>query len=178
MSPTVPDERPPSCGDIVGLLAESDRRAAFAALVLGAATPREIADAAGLRPAAAASALHKLTAGGLAAFDEGARAHVLVEDAFRRAVAADVRVSGRRTGDGAGAYFRRGRLTAIPGDPAVRARVLEVVAEVFAAGETYSEPKVNALCAEWLDDWVSLRRALVDHGLLRRDATGTAYECT
>ncbi|MFC3997702.1 DUF2087 domain-containing protein [Nocardiopsis sediminis] len=176
MPSPVPDERPspPSCGDIVGLLAQRDRRAAFAAVELGATTPREVAEATGLRPAAAAAALHRLTAGGLVALDDQAGAHV-VEDAFRRAVAAEVRISGRRTGDGAGAYFRRGRLTAIPGAPEVRARVLAVVAETFTAGETYSEPKVNALCAEWLDDWVSLRRALVDDGLLHRDATGTAY---
>ncbi len=29
---------------------------------------------------------------------------------------------------------------------------------------------MNAICGGWLDDWVSLRRALIDEGLLRRDA--------
>lgn len=87
-------------------------------------------------------------------------------------------MSSRDGGDGAGAYFRRGRLTAIPGNPEVRARVLPVVADSFKPGEVYSEAKVNALCGEWLDDWATLRRVLVDEGLLRRDHTDTAYERT
>jgi hypothetical protein len=39
-----------------------------------------------------------------------------------------------------------------------------------------TEAKVNAICGEWFDDWVSLRRALVDEGLLRRNESGTTYE--
>ncbi len=41
---------------------------------------------------------------------------------------------------------------------------------------TYSEAKANAICGEWFDDWASLRRALVDEGLLRRNESGTTYE--
>jgi hypothetical protein len=52
----------------------------------------------------------------------------------------------------------------------VRNRVLSVVADSFEKDVTYPESKVNAICGGWLDDWVSLRRALVDEGLLRRDA--------
>ncbi|MFE7314263.1 DUF2087 domain-containing protein [Streptomyces sp. NPDC057555] len=82
----------------------------------------------------------------------------------------EVRLTGRGGGDGAGAYFRKGRLTSIPGNAQVRNRVLSVVADSFEKGVTYPEPKVNAICGGWLDDWVNLRRALVDEGLLRRDA--------
>ncbi|WP_267889966.1 DUF2087 domain-containing protein [Streptomyces sp. NRRL WC-3618] len=45
-----------------------------------------------------------------------------------------------------------------------------VVADSFEKDVTYPEPKVNAICGGWLDDWVSPRRALIDEGLLRRDA--------
>jgi hypothetical protein len=170
------EDRPPSCRDLVGLLAQPDRRAAYAALVLGASSLAEVAEAAGLRPPAAAAALRKLTEGRIAAFDSGKRAYSLLDDTFRLAVRAEVVVSGRGGGDGAGSYFRRGRLTSIPGRPEVRSRVLAVVTDVFEPGATYSEAKVNAICGEWYDDWVSLRRALVDEGLLRRDESGTTYE--
>lgn len=176
MQTTDPDERPLSCGDIVGVLAEPARRSAFAALTLGAASLGKVVEMARLKPATAAAALQKLVDGRLAVVDRETNTYELVEDAFHQAIRTEARVSGRGVGDGAGAYFRRGRLTAIPGDSKVRARVLPVVADSFKPGEVYSEAKVNALCGEWFDDWVTLRRALVDEGLLRRDRTCTVYE--
>ncbi|WP_407564572.1 DUF2087 domain-containing protein [Streptomyces sp. 184] len=169
------EDHQPSCRDLVGLLAQTDRRAAYAALALGATSAAEVAERTGLRPPAAAAALRKLTDGRIAAYDAASRTYALRDDTFRLAVRAEVRISGRTGGDGAGSYFRRGRLTSIPGNAEVRARVLAVVKDAFEPGVTYSEAKVNAICGEWLDDWVSLRRALVDEGLLRRNGSGTAY---
>ncbi len=169
------EDLPPSCRDLIGVLAQTDRRDAFAALALGATSVTEVAERAGLRPAAAAVALQKLVDGRIAAYDADARAYRLLDDTFRLAVQAEVRISGRGGGDGAGAYFRKGRLTSIPGRAEVRSRVLAVVADSFEAGATYSEAKVNAICGQWFDDWVTLRRALVDEELLRRDESGTRY---
>ncbi|MFF9777830.1 DUF2087 domain-containing protein [Streptomyces sp. NPDC013978] len=170
------EDLPPSCRDLIGILAQTDRRDAFAALALGATSVAQVAERAGLRQAAAAVALRKLVDGRIAAYDTEARAYRLIDDTFRLAVQAEVRISGRGGGDGAGAYFRKGRLTSIPGKAEVRSRVLAVVADSFEAGVTYSEAKVNAICGQWFDDWVTLRRALVDEGLLRRDESGTQYE--
>ncbi|CBG72686.1 hypothetical protein SCAB_56601 [Streptomyces scabiei 87.22] len=167
---------PPSCRDLIGVLAQTDRRDAFAALALGATSAAEVAERAGLRPAAAAAALSKLVDGRIAAYDADARTYRLIEDTFRLAVQAEVRISGRGGGDGAGAYFRKGRLTSIPGKAETRTRVLSVVADSFEPGVTYAEAKVNAICGQWFDDWVTLRRALVDEELLRRDESGTRYE--
>lgn len=174
MSIADPDDHPLSCGDIVGLLAEPARRAAFAALVLGACTVSSVAETAGVSRKEAAGALRKLVVGRIVAEDRQSGTYTLLDGAFRHAVQAEIRVAGRS--GGAGAYFRRGRITTIPADAEVRSRVLAVVADTFAAGETYTEPKVNALCGEWFDDWVALRRALVDDGLLKRDHGGTRYE--
>lgn len=174
--PTDSAERPPSCGDIVGLLAEPARRAAFAALVLGARTVGAVSEQTGLTPKATAGALRRLVDGKVVSEDRATNTYTLVDNAFRRAVQAEVRVAGRSGGDGAGAYFRRGRITTIPGDAEVRARVLAVVVDTFTPGEVYPEARVNALCGEWFDDWVALRRALVDEGLLKRNQAGTAYE--
>ncbi|WP_440901909.1 DUF2087 domain-containing protein [Actinosynnema sp.] len=170
--PEPADARSPSCGDLAGLLAEPARLAAFAALVLGAGTVDEVAEAARLTRADATRALHRLVDGGLVA-REGGR-HAPVAEVFRTAVRAEARLGGA-SGDGAGAYFRRGRLTAVPGEAGVRSKVLAVVADSFAPGEVYPEAKVNALCGEWFDDWVTLRRALVDEGLLTRSHGGEAY---
>ncbi|GAB2944275.1 MULTISPECIES: DUF2087 domain-containing protein [Streptomyces] len=171
-------ELPPSCRDLIGVLAQTDRRDAFAALALGATTAATVAERARLRPAAAAAALQKLVDGRIAAYDSDSRTYGLIDDTFRLAVQAEVRISGRGRGDGAGAYFRKGRITSIPGRAEIRSRVLAVVADSFEPGVTYSEAKVNAICGQWYDDWVSLRRALVDEGLLHRDESGTQYERT
>ncbi|MFE1958790.1 DUF2087 domain-containing protein [Streptomyces sp. NPDC059479] len=165
-----PGERPPSCRDLVGLLAQNDRRSAYAALVLGATTLEQVTERTGLRPAAAAMALQKLAEGRVARHDPERRTYTLLDDTFRLAVREEVRLTGRGGGDGAGAYFRKGRLTSIPGNALVRNRVLTVVVDSFEKGVIYEESKVNAVCGGWFDDWVSLRRALVDEGLLRRDA--------
>ncbi|MEH0418385.1 DUF2087 domain-containing protein [Streptomyces sp. B21-083] len=170
-SATRTHERPPSCRDLVGLLAQEDRRSAYAALALGAVTVAEVAERTGLRPTAAAMALQKLAQGRIASHDPDRGTYNLVDDTFRLAVREEVRLTGRDAGDGAGAYFRKGRLASIPGNAKTRKRVLTVVAESFEKGVTYDEPKVNAICGGWLDDWVSLRRALVDEGLLTRDST-------
>ncbi|MEQ4725759.1 DUF2087 domain-containing protein [Nonomuraea sp. B19D2] len=170
------DDHQPSCRDLVGALAQNDRRAAYAALALGATTVAEVAERAGLRPPAAAVALQKLTDVNIASFSREERTYTLLDDTFRLAVQAEVRVGGRARSDGAGAYFRRGRLTSIPGDKEVRSQVLDVVRDAFEPGVSYSEAKINALCGEWFDDWVTLRRALVDEGILRRNESGAVYE--
>ncbi|MFF5161524.1 DUF2087 domain-containing protein [Streptomyces sp. NPDC000348] len=176
MNPPPADDHQPSCRDLVGALAQKDRRAAYAALALGATTVAEVAERAGLRPPAAAMALQKLADVRIVFFDSEKQTYTLLDDTFRLAVQAEVRVAGRPGGDGAGSYFRRGRLTSIPGNKEVRSRVLDVVRDSFEAGVSYSEAKVNAICGEWFDDWVTLRRALVDEGVLRRDESGALYE--
>ncbi|MCX5122075.1 DUF2087 domain-containing protein [Micromonospora sp. NBC_00362] len=170
------DDRQPSCRDLVGALAQNDRRAAYAALAFGATTVAEVAERSGLRPPAAAMALQKLADVRIASFDREEHTYTLLDDTFQLAVQAEVRVAGRAGGDGAGSYFRRGRLTSIPGNKYVRARVLDVVKGSFEPGVPYPEAKVNAICGEWFDDWVTLRRALVDEGMLRRNESGSIYE--
>jgi hypothetical protein len=161
---------------LAGLLAQTDWRAAYGGLALGATSLAEVAELARLRPLAAAAALQKLTDGLIPAFDSEKRTYTLLDDTFRLAVQAEASVSGRGSGDGAGSYFRRGRLTSIPGKAEVCSRVLAIVKDSFEPGVTYSQAKVNAICGAWFDDWVSPRRALVDEGLLRRNESGTTYE--
>ncbi|MFE7814484.1 DUF2087 domain-containing protein [Streptomyces sp. NPDC057433] len=136
----------------------------------------EAAERAGLRPPAAAMALQKPADVGIASFDREKHTYTLFDDTFRLAVQAEVRVAGRARGDGAGSSFRRGRPTSIPGNKDVRSRVLGVVRDSFEPGVPYPEAKVNAICGEWFDAWVTLRRALVDEGVLHRNESGAIYE--
>jgi hypothetical protein len=66
-------------------------------------------------------------------------------------------------------YFARGRLIAFPERPEPLQAVLALIASDFVVGETYDEVSVNAKLSVWFDDWCSLRRVLVDQGLLDRD---------
>ena len=50
--------------------------------------------------------------------------------------------------------------------------VLEKLAEAFEFDRLYTEKEVNLILAEYHDDFCTLRRALVDEGLLARDQTG------
>ena len=47
--------------------------------------------------------------------------------------------------------------------------VLDLVAEDFQPGHTYSEREVNTALYGWYGDWALLRRLLVDRGYLERE---------
>lgn len=66
------------------------------------------------------------------------------------------------------AFFRDGRLTSLPSRSSYRLAALAVLADRFAPGHRYAEREVNALLAEDAPDPATLRRLLVDHGLLAR----------
>jgi hypothetical protein len=61
-----------------------------------------------------------------------------------------------------------GRLTAMPAKHRKRLVVLDHVARVFVPGERYPEAEVNVLLRAFSDDYVMLRRYLVDEGFLDR----------
>ncbi len=53
--------------------------------------------------------------------------------------------------------------------------VLEYVAAVFEPGAQYTEKEVNAILRRLYSDTASLRRALIDAGLLEREGDGSRY---
>ncbi len=86
---------------------------------------------------------------------EGVRAQVSV-DAYRDKVL--------RT------FLKRGRLTALPAQLKKRLVILAHIAQEFEPNRTYTEHEVNMLLLEFDEDVATLRRALVDHGFLEREA--------
>jgi hypothetical protein len=69
------------------------------------------------------------------------------------------------------AFTREGRIVSLPARWSKKLVLLDVVAQSFEPGRAYAETEVNAILREWYEhDWVSLRRYLVDAGMLdRRD---------
>lgn len=163
-----------NAGEIVGLLADADRRRVVAAMILGASTSDDIGRTAGLDARAVATALHRLTERGLVLRD-GEHAFI-VEEAFTtaaRAAAAlpdpidpDVDPEVARV---MRSFVRDGRITQIPMQHAKRRVLLEWLVQDFEPGRRYSEPMVNLVLGQRHADTAALRRALVDEDLMDRD---------
>lgn len=67
------------------------------------------------------------------------------------------------------AFVADGRITVLPAKHGKRMVVLDLVAQRFEPGVRYSEVEVNAILREVYDDYVTLRRLLVDDDFLDRD---------
>lgn len=161
---------------VVGLLADDDRRRAFAALVLGASTLAEVRSATGLGARAAGSALARLVESDLVVRgDDGS--YVLLAQAFQLAAIASAppRAEPDPTGDAPEdeakvlrTFFRDGRLVRIPAKRSQKLVVLDRLAQEFDVGVRYTERHVNAALRRFHDDVAALRRHLVDEGFLDR----------
>lgn len=75
-------------------------------------------------------------------------------------------------------FFRNGRLEKLPAQHKKRLIVLEQFALRFEPARRYTEQEVTALVTPLFDDYCTIRRLLVDEGLIRRDATGYWREKT
>ena len=67
------------------------------------------------------------------------------------------------------AFFRNGRLETIPASRDRRQALLLHVAGTFEPGRDYDENEVNGILQRVHSDHATLRRFLVDAGLLRRE---------
>jgi hypothetical protein len=159
---------------LCGLLAEDGRLRVYAAVVLGAGTPSEVAAGSGLPARQVVVALHRLEQGGLVSVVDGR----LVPDtgAFKDAVreaspdpAEEPLDPDRQRAAVLRAFVRDGRLVQLPAARAKRRVVLEHVAACFEPGVRYPERAVDAVLRAWYDDYVSLRRYLIDEDLMARE---------
>lgn len=161
---------------LVGLLADDDRRRAFAALELGADTIGEVGRVSGLSGARTARAVGRLADAGLVVDDSGAL-HVIgaaFQVAARAALARPAStehhglpVEARRVMD---AFVADGRLLSIPMSHGKRLVVLDWLAQDFDPGRRYTEAMVNLIIGTRHADTAALRRHLVDEGYLAREA--------
>jgi hypothetical protein len=166
---------------VIGLLAEPERLRVFAALVLGARSAAEASRAADLDQRAVGMALQRLEAGGLVervdqqyrpvleAFKQIARTSAPTPTTEEHGYA-DQRVEAAvRT------FIKDGRLTALPTQASRRQMIFEHIVRSFEPGRIYAEAEVNVILRAWTEggatDHVTLRRYLVDAGLLSRQGS-------
>jgi hypothetical protein len=66
-------------------------------------------------------------------------------------------------------FFKHGRLTQIPAQQKKRLVVLEHLAQEFEPGCPYPEKEVNLILLDFHEDVATLRREMVDNGLMQRE---------
>jgi DNA-binding transcriptional ArsR family regulator len=182
-------DSPFSPRELVGLLADDDRRRVFAALVLGAATTDEVLRVSDLDARAGGKALQRLVDTGLVIRGDDGTVHLLGE-AFALAARAEAERNpdpdehGDAPADVARvlrAFVHDGRLASIPSVHAKRLVILDWLSQRFEPGKRYSEEMVNLIIARVHPDTAALRRYLVDDDFLTREhgvywRTGGTYE--
>jgi hypothetical protein len=68
-----------------------------------------------------------------------------------------------------------GSLKQIPSQPAKQQVILDYILEAFTPGVIYTEKEVNMLIRRFHLDTASLRRYMVDRGMLQRKSDGSQY---
>lgn len=68
-----------------------------------------------------------------------------------------------------------GRLKELPLQQKKLLAVLRHVVQSFEPGSRYSEKQVNETLTQYHEDFASLRRALIDHQLIKRETGGQVY---
>ena len=158
---------------LIGLLADEQRLQVFSAIALGAETIDAVASAMGTDVATVQTVLPRLVTAGLVEQREGL--HVSRE--ALSAAARDRPPRQRELPDATDEqqrvlrnFVEDGRLTRLPARHGQRRVILEYVAHRFGSDRQYAEAEVNELLSALHDDHVTLRRHLVDAGLLKRSA--------
>jgi hypothetical protein len=164
---------------LVGLLAEPDRICVFAAVVLGAATPSDVARRTGLAPRRVATAMRRLADAGLiATVRDGPVEGRLVAriEVFKEAMReygqrrdAEPLDADRTRAAVLRAFVVNGRLVSIPAGQGKRRVILEHIVTGFEPGVRYAEREVDAILHAWHPDHASLRRHLVDEEFMARE---------
>lgn len=170
---------------LIGLLAEPKRLRVFAAVVLGARTSAQVSEVSGVDQRTVGRALARLADGGLVA--QHADGYLPLPDVFKQVAIATAPAEPAAPGHAddrvaavLGRFIRDGRLRSMPAQAGRRQVVLAHIVLAFEPGRSYREPEVNAILRSWTDggsvDHVTVRRYLVDAGLLCRDGD-TYWRC-
>ncbi|GMM96492.1 MULTISPECIES: DUF2087 domain-containing protein [Microbacterium] len=153
---------------VIAALANESARRVYAELILGV----ESTTLASLSPSRRRQITKVLTQSGLVSEKDGR----LVAG---NAVFADLLASAPPTPKPAGLdrfFDEQGRIAVYPSNATIRGELLAAIApSILKPGEVLSEQRINARLSDVTHDVAVLRRHLVDHGLIERTPSGTAY---
>lgn len=172
---------------LCGLLAEPERLQVFAAIVLGAGTPGAVTELTGLPARTVVAAIGRLEQGGLISSVPGSVPDPVPGSAGMRLVArqsvfkeavrehappaepAEPLDPDRQRDLVLRTFLVDDRLTRIPAARGKRRIVLEHIVACFEPGIRYPQRAVDAVLRAWHPDYASLRRHLIDEGLMARE---------
>jgi hypothetical protein len=168
----------PGPDEILRALADPERLAVAGALAMGPKRTSDLARELSLPIKRVQRHLSRLTGVGVARVERDRRTYILLPEALRQA--AQELGPSREPGLPLGAiddeeaavlrrYFVGGRLREIPAKHSKRLFVLNRLALEFDVGLRYPEARVNEILKRFHPDHASLRRYLVDEGLLSRE---------
>lgn len=164
--------------DVLLLLADTDRLAVAGALATRARTADQLVESTTLTRRAVLAALGDLRAAGLVTERDGAYAldrsalRAGAQDATEAAIPMDPSIGYGMTDEDRSVlarYFSGRTLNEIPHQRAKFQIVLQRLALEFDLGRRYTEAEVNETLHPFHTDWSTLRRGLVDEGLLDRE---------
>ena len=69
-----------------------------------------------------------------------------------------------------------GSLKTMPSKYSFKFYVLKEISREFKKGQLYNESEVNAILAPIYDDYIAIRRYLVDYGFIKRTKDGSSYK--
>ena len=158
---------------LLGLLADEDRLRVIAALALGATTVAEVREVSRLDARVVGRAMARLEdAGVVVAVSDGSWALDLarLQEAARvPAPVEEYEGADAETAKVLRSFLRDGRVVRMPAQRSKRRVLLDHVVQVFEPGERYAERDVDAMLRAFSDDYVTIRRYLVDEDLLSRE---------
>lgn len=153
---------------VLAALADDDARLVYCRMVLGGSMAEAIAD---VPVKKRDRVLRSLRNAGLVTVP-GQNGAVSVGAPFAGILAADP----VRKAEGVDRFMKDGRIDRYPMTASERhALLLHVAERALRPGEDLSEAQVNERLRVFTDDHVTLRRYLVDAGILERTRSGTSY---
>ncbi|MDW7658372.1 MAG: DUF2087 domain-containing protein [Bacillota bacterium] len=72
-------------------------------------------------------------------------------------------------------YIKDGKVKALPSKEKKKIVIFQYVMEKFESGRIYSEKEVNQIIQEVIDDYVTVRRYLIEYGFMDRKKDGSEY---
>lgn len=170
----------------VKALASADRLRIVGLLSMGPKRAAEIAESLGARPSEVNRHLEQLTASGVARKCEMDEVYELDEKAVE--LLARSQFEGKRPGyvpdEDEQEDVRKvlktylnvdGSIKQIPQEGKKLLIILNYALDAFAFDATYTEKEVNTIIRRFHVDTASLRRALIDQGMLARESDGSKY---